>query len=334
MDAACIGAGKRVGSRKMIVSDAVGMGRMSVKFVRLVGIVLAVIFCGNNGNAEELAGTLKKIKETGVINIGYRDSSIPFSYLDDSQKPIGFAIDICLKVVEAVKKELKLDKLSVEFNPVTSSGRIPLLANGTIDLECGSTTNNPDRLKQVAFTNTHFLSATRFAAKKAANINTIDDLKGKSVTAVAGSVNLTQLAKVNTERNLGINVMPAKDQAEAFLLLETDRAQAYALDDVQLAVAIARSKEPQLYMISEEAFSKPEPYGIMLRREDPQFKALADRATAELYASPEIEVLYKKWLQSPTPPNGLNYNVPMSAALRNTFRKPSSSFDPDVYAKN
>ncbi|MGY4332162.1 ABC-type amino acid transport substrate-binding protein [Bradyrhizobium sp. LB7.2] len=145
---------------------------------------------------------------------------------------------------------------------------------------------------------------------------------------------MTQLAKVNTERNLGINVMPAKDQAEAFLLLETDRAQAYALDDVQLAVAIARSKEPQLFMISEETFSKPEPYGIMLRREDAPFKALADRATAELYASPEIEVLYKKWLQSPTPPSGLNYNVPMSPALRSSFKKPSSSFDPDVYAVN
>ena len=128
--------------------------------------------------------------------------------------------------------------------------------------------------------------------------------------------------------------MPAKDQAEAFLLLETDRAQAYALDDVQLAVAIARSKEPQAYMISEEAFSKPEPYGIMLRREDAPFKALVDRATAELYASPEIEALYKKWLQSPTPPNGLNYNVPMSSALRNAFKKPSSSADPDVYAVN
>lgn len=174
------------------------------------------------------------------------------------------------------------------------------------------------------------LSTTR-AAKKAAKINTIDDLKGKAVTAVAGSVNLNQLAKINTERNLGIKIMPAVDQAEAFLLLETDRAQAYALDDVQLAVAIARSKEPALFMISEETFSKAEPFGIMLRREDVPFKALADRATAELYASPEIGVLYRKWLESPTPPNGINYNVPMSPALRNAFKTPSSSADPDVY---
>ena len=256
---------------------------------------------------------------------------MPFSYLDGNQKPVGFAMDICLKIVDAVKKQLGMPDIAVDYVAVTSSNRIPLMVNGTLDLHCSATTNNADRQKQVAFTNTHFLSATRFAAKKAAKINTIDDLKGKAVTAVAGSVNLNQLAKVNTERNLGIRIMPAVDQAEAFLLLETDRAQAYALDDVQLAVAIARSKEPALFMISEETFAKAEPFGIMLRREDAPFKALADRATAELYASPEIEVLYRKWLESPTPPNGINYNVPISAALRNAFKNPSSSADPDVY---
>ncbi len=297
-------------------------------------LAFALLASTSLANAQDLGGTLQKVKETKKITLGYQEASVPFSYLDAEQKPIGFAMDICLKIVDAVKKQLNMPDIAVTFLPVTSSNRIPLMVNGTLDLHCSATTNNADRQKQVSFTNTHFLSATRFAAKKAAKINTIDDLKGKSVTAVAGSVNLTQLAKVNTERNLGINVMPAKDQAEAFLLLETDRAQAYALDDVQLAVAIARSKEPALYMLSEETFSKPEPYGIMLRREDAPFKALADRATAELYATPEIEVLYKKWLQSPTPPNGLNYNVPMSAELRNAFKKPSSSADPDVYTAN
>ncbi|KRP92088.1 MULTISPECIES: amino acid ABC transporter substrate-binding protein [Bradyrhizobium] len=302
--------------------------------MRLPVLFLALTSLAGAASAEDLAGTLQKIKETKKITLGYQEASVPFSYLDGNQKPVGFAMDICLRIVEAVKKQLGISDISVETVAVTSSNRIPLMVNGTLDLHCSATTNNADRQKQVAFTNTHFLSATRFAARKAASIKTIDDLKGKAVTAVAGSVNLTQLAKVNTERNLGINIMPAKDQAEAFLLLETDRAQAYALDDVQLAVAIARSKEPQAYMISEEAFSKPEPYGIMLRREDAPFKALADRATAELYATPEIEALYKKWLQSPTPPNGLNYNVPMSSALRNAFKKPSSSADPDVYVVN
>src|SRR5450755_1624052 len=148
-----------------------------MKRLRMIGLALAASFWAGTANAEELAGTLKKIKETGAITIGYRDSSIPFSYLDDNQKPIGFAIDICSRIVDAVKKELKLDKLTVEFNPVTSSTRIPLLANGTIDLECGSTTNNADRLKQVSFTNTHFLTATRFVSKKSSKINSIDDLK-------------------------------------------------------------------------------------------------------------------------------------------------------------
>ncbi|KWV57330.1 ABC transporter [Bradyrhizobium macuxiense] len=300
--------------------------------MRLPAVLLAVTFVACPAAADELSGTLQKVKETKKITLGYQEASVPFSYLDDHQRPIGFALDICLKIVDAVKKQLGTPDIAVDYLPVTSSNRIPLMVNGTIDLHCSATTNSADRQKQVTFTNTHFLSATRFAAKKSSNINTIDDLKGKAVTAVAGSVNLAQLAKINADRKLGIKILPAQDQAEAFLLLETDRAHAYALDDVQLAVAIARSKEPAAYMISTEIFSKPEPYGIMLRREDAPFKALADRTTAELYGSPEIEVMYKKWLESPTPPNGINYNVPMSPALRNAFKNPSSSYDPDVYA--
>src|SRR5579864_1701216 len=179
-----------------------------MKSLRLVSLALAVLACATQADAEEFTGTLRKIKETGVINIGYRDSSIPFSYLDDNQKPIGFAIDICLKIVEAVKKELKLDKLTTEFNPVTSSTRIPLLANGTIDLECGSTTNNPERLRQVAFTNTHFLTATRFISKKSSKLGGIEDLKGKSVASTSGTTNIKQLTEANAARNLGINIIP------------------------------------------------------------------------------------------------------------------------------
>lgn len=299
--------------------------------MRLPAILFALSLAASPAAAEELSGTLQKIKETKKVTLGYQEASVPFSYLDDNARPIGFALDICLKIVDAVKQQLGTPDIAVDYIPVTSSNRIPLMVNGTIDLHCSATTNSADRQKQVTFTNTHFLSATRFAAKKSSDINTIDDLKGKSVTAVAGSVNLAQLIKVNNERKLGVNILPAKDQAEAFLMLETDRAQAYALDDVQLAVAIARSKAPALYMISDEAFSKAEPFGIMLRREDAPFKALADRATAELYRSPEIEVMYRRWLEAPTPPNGINYHVPMSPALRNAFKNPSSSFDPDVY---
>ena len=233
---------------------------------RMIGLAVAAAICAAQANAEELTGTLKKIKETGAITIGYRDSSIPFSYLDDNQKPIGFAMDICYKIVDAVKKELQLDKLAVAFNPVTSSTRIPLLANGTIDLECGSTTNNPDRLKQVAFANTHFLTATRFVSKKASKISSIEDLKGKSVASTSGTTNIKQLTEASAARNLGIHIIAAKDHAEAFLMFETDRAVAFVMDDILLVSFVTGSKDPDAYVISTEAFSRPEPCGIMRAR--------------------------------------------------------------------
>jgi glutamate/aspartate transport system substrate-binding protein len=298
---------------------------------RMIGLALAAALCAGQANAEDLTGTLKKVKETGTITIGYRDSSIPFSYLDDNQKPIGFAIDICVKIVEAVKKDLKLDKLAVEFNPVTSSTRIPLLANGTIDLECGSTTNNADRLKQVSFTNTHFLTATRFVSKKSSNLGSIEDLKGKSVASTSGTTNIKQLTETNAARNLGINIIPAKEHAESFLMVETDRAVAAVLDDILLASFVAGSKDPGAYVISKDAFSKPEPYGIMMRKDDPDFKKVVDAATAALYQSPEGLKLYDKWFMQKIPPKGLNLNAPISAELKQEFAKPSDSPDPDSY---
>jgi glutamate/aspartate transport system substrate-binding protein len=304
---------------------------MRIRGLRLLAFAFAAMMSASPGQADELTGTLKKIKDTGVVNIGYRDSSIPFSYLDDNQKPIGFAIDICLKIVEAVKKELKLDKLAVEFNPVTSSGRIPLLANGTIDLECGSTTNNPDRLKQVAFTNTHFLTATRFISKKSSHLNSIEDLKGKTVASTSGTTNIRQLTETNAARNLGINIVPAKEHAESFLMVETDRAVAAVLDDVLLASFAAGSKDPDAYVISTDAFSRPEPYGIMLRKDDPAFKKVADDATAALYQSEEGQKLYAKWFLESIPPKGLNLNVPMGAELKKAFARPTDSPDPDFY---
>src|SRR4249919_1017319 len=178
-----------------------------MRHLRMIGLAFAAAFCAAQANAEELTGTLKNIKETGAITLGFRDSSIPFSYLDDNQKPIGFAMDICYKIVDAVKKELKLDKLEVKLNPVTSSTRIPLLANGTIDLECGSTTNNAERQKQISFTNTHFLTASRYVSKKANKINSIDDLKGKSVVSTAGTTNIKQLTEANQKQNLNMNIV-------------------------------------------------------------------------------------------------------------------------------
>jgi glutamate/aspartate transport system substrate-binding protein len=302
-----------------------------MKRLHMLGLALAAVVLSGEAVAEELTGTLKKVKETGVLTIGYRDSSIPFSYLDDNQKPIGFAIDICLRIADAVKKELKLDKFTVEFNPVTSSTRIPLLANGTIDLECGSTTNNAERLKQVWFTNTHFLTATRFVSKKASNINSIDDLKGKTVVSTAGTTNIKQLTEANAARNLNITIVPAKEHAESFLMVETDRAVAVVLDDILLASFVAGSKDPAAYVMSKDAFSKPEPYGIMLRKDDPAFKKVADDATAALYTSGEGLKLYDKWFMQRIPPKGLNLNAPISPELKAEFAKPSDSPEPDSY---
>jgi glutamate/aspartate transport system substrate-binding protein len=302
-----------------------------MKHLRLLGLVLAAGLGVSQAGAEELTGTLKNIKDTGAITLGFRDSSIPFSYLDDNQKPVGFAMDICYKVVDAIKSELKLDKLEVKLNPVTSSTRIPLLANGTIDLECGSTTNNAERQKQVSFTNTHYLTASRFVSKKANKLDMIDDLKGKSVVSTAGTTNIKQLTEANAARNLGITIIPAKDHAEAFLMVETDRAAAFVMDDILLASLVAGSKDPSAYAISKDAFSKPEPYAIMLRKDDPAFKKVVDGATAKLYTSGEGLKLYDKWFTQKIPPKGLNLNTPIGPELKAEFAKPSDSPDPDSY---
>jgi glutamate/aspartate transport system substrate-binding protein len=230
-----------------------------------------------------------------------------------------------------VKKELKLDKLEVKLNPVTSATRIPLMANGTVDLECGSTTNNAERQKQVWFTNTHFLTASRFVSKKANNIKSIDDLKGKSVVSTSGTTNIKQLNEANAARNLGINIIPAKDHAEAFLMVESDRAVAFVMDDILLASFIASSKDPEAYIISTDAFSKPEPYGIMVRRDDAPFKKVVDAATAALYQSGEGAKIYNKWFMEKIPPKGLNLKVPLGPELKAEFAKPSDSPDPDSY---
>src|ERR1700751_5867438 len=298
-----------------------------MKSFNILGLAVVAAFCAGTAHAEDLTGTLKSVKETGSFTIGYRETSMPFSYLDDNQKPVGYAMDICYKIVEAVKKELKLDKLEVRLTPVTSSTRIPLLANGTIDLECGSTTNNTDHQKQIAYTNTHFLTASRFVSKKSSKINSIADLKGKAVVSTSGTTNIKQLTEANAARNLGINIIPAKDHAEAFLMVETDRAGAFGMDDILLASLVAGSKEPAAYAISSDAFSKPEPYGIMLRKDDTAFKKVVDAATAALYTSGEGQKLYDKWFMQKIPPKGLNLNTPIGPELKAEFAKPSDSPD-------
>jgi glutamate/aspartate transport system substrate-binding protein len=317
--------GRRVGK------DVAGHDPFGEPNMRLVPLMLAASLLAAPAMAAELTGTLQKIKETGTITLGVRESSVPFSYLDDHQKAVGYAVDICGKIVDAVKQELKLPDLKVQIVPVLSSNRIPLMANGTIDLECGSTTNNAERQKQVAFTNTHFLTASRFVSKKAAHLESIDALRGKTVVSTSGTTNIVQLNQVNAARKLDIAVVNAKDHAEAFLMVETGRAVAFVMDDIILSSLVASSKDPSAYVVSTDAFSAAEPYGIMLRRDDSPFKAVVDKATADLYRSPEGKAIYAKWFQAPIPPKGLNLNVPMSAGMKHAYAHPSDNPDPASY---
>ncbi len=280
--------------------------------------------------AQELTGTLKKIKDSGAITLGHRDTSIPFSYYDDKQQVVGYAMDLCMRIVDAVKAELKMPKIDVKLNPVTSATRIPLMANGTIDLECGSTTNNLERQKQVAFTITHFVTANRYVAKKASNINKLEDLKGKTVVSTSGTTNIKWATEENAKRNLGMNIVAGKDHAESFLMVDTGRAVAFFMDDILLYSLVANSKNPGEWAIGAEAYTV-EPYGIMLRRDDPAFKKVVDNAMTQIMKSGEINAIYEKWFLKPIPPRGVNLNVPMSAQFKRVIANPTDSGDPAAY---
>ena len=275
-------------------------------------------------------GTLKKIKDSGTITVGHRDASVPFSYYDDKQQPIGYAMDLCMKIVDAVKAELKLPRLEVKYQLVTSANRIPLMANGTIDLECGSTTNNIERQQQVWFTMTHFVTANRWIAKKSANIKALADLKGKTIVSTAGTTNIKQITEINAAQNLGMNIISANGHPEAFQMVETGRAVAFVMDDILLASLAASSRAPKDYAISAVGLSV-EPYGIMVRKDDKAFKAVADRAMTEVYKSGQINAIYSKWFEKPIPPKGINLALPMGAPFKKVVAKPTDSGDPKAY---
>src|SRR6476619_3219055 len=256
--------------------------------------LLAAAALGLSAAATAQEGTLKKIKDSGAITIGHRDSSDPFSYYDDKQQPIGYAVDLCLKIVDAVKKEVGNPNLKVNYQLVTSANRIPLMANGTIDLECGSTTNNLARQEQVGFTITHFVTANRWIAKKSAKIGKLADLKGKTIVSTAGTTNIKQITEINAAQNLGMNIISANGHPEAFQMVETGRAVAFVMDDILLAGLAAQSRSPGDYEISPVALSV-EPYGIMLRKDDPAFQKIVDASTANTYKSGAINAIYDKW---------------------------------------
>ena len=295
----------------------------------LSGLAISML-CANPTPAQDLSGALKKIKETGAITLGHRESSVPFSYYDDKQQVVGYAMELCHRIVDAVKSELKLAKLEVNLNPVTSATRIPLIANGTVDLECGSTTNNVEREKQVSFTITHFVTANRFVSKKAGNLKTVEDLRGKTIVSTSGTTNIKQITEINGQKGLNLNILAAKDHAEAFLMVETGRAAAFVMDDILLYSLVAGSKAPGDYVISADALSV-EPYGIMLPRGDASFKKVVDEEMISTYRSGAINAIYDKWFLKPIPPKAINLNVPMSASFKKVIASPTDSGDPAVY---
>lgn len=261
--------------------------------------------------------TLKKIADSGKMVVAYRESSVPFSYLDGT-KPIGFSEELTAHVVKAVQD--KLGKIvTVEHQAVTSANRIPLLQNGTIDLECGSTTNNSLRGKDVAFAINHFYTGTRLLVKKSSNIKNFADLKGKTVASTTGTTNVVVLRKYNQENKLDMNVVMGKDHSDSFLLVEQDRAVAFGMDDILLFGLVANAKNPADFAVVGDSL-QVEPYACMLRKDDPAFKQLVDNTFKDLMTSGAFEKMYNKWFMSPIPPKGMNLNLPMAKELRDNLK--------------
>ncbi|XXF08723.1 glutamate/aspartate ABC transporter substrate-binding protein [Pseudomonas sp. D2-3] len=290
---------------------------------RVLAVAVAATLMSSPVFAAELTGTLKKIKDSGTITLGHRDSSIPFSYYGDTSKqPVGYSHDLQLKVVEELKKELELPDLKVRYNLVTSQTRIPLVQNGTVDLECGSTTNNVERQRQVDFSVGIFEVGTRLLTKKSSGVNDFEDLKGKNVVTTAGTTSERLLKAMNAEKKMGMNVISAKDHGESFLMLESNRAVAFMMDDALLAGEMAKAKQPDDWHVvgTPQSF---EIYGCMVRKGDEGFKKVVDKAIADTFASGEINDLYNKWFQQPVPPKGLNLNFPMSEELKKLIANPT-----------
>lgn len=286
-----------------------------------LGLALASVFVLSQ---PALADTLAKVKSSGSITMGIRESSYPLSYLDDKQQPIGYHIDICNRIVDAVKTKLDLKTLKVAHQAVTSQNRIPLVTNGTVDLECGSTTNNAARQNQVSFAPTTFVTNVRMAVKKASGITSLSQLGGKPVATTTGTTSVQLMRAHEKGKNIDFKEVYGKDHADAFLMLETDRAVAFVMDDNLLAGLIVTSKNPADYAIVGETLNI-EPIAIMIRKNDPQFQGLVNTVIRDLAKTGELDKLYAKWFMSPIPPKGANMNFPMSEKLKELIKNPSDA---------
>ncbi|KQV97513.1 transporter substrate-binding domain-containing protein [Rhizobacter sp. Root1221] len=284
---------------------------------KLIPLILTAVA---GGVQAQQPSTIDKVKASGTITVGYRESSIPFSYLGgEGGKPTGFGWDICGKIVEQVRKATGRADLQVATQALTPQNRIPLIQNGTVDLECGSTTNNVERAKQVAFAVNYFYTGTRFLVKAASPVKGYADLKGKKVVSTTGTTNFMVLRKLNHEQSIGFDLVASKDHAESALLVQQGRADAFGMDDILLYGLRASSEKPADWSVVGDPI-QVEPYSIMLRKDDPAFKKLVDDTVTGLMKSGEFEVLYKKWFMSPIPPRGINLNAPMSKELRDNIK--------------
>jgi len=266
--------------------------------------------------------TLSKIRETQIITIAHREASMPFSYLDDNKKPVGYAVDLCLKFAEAVRRELKLARLDVRYLPVTPSTRIAAIAEGKADLECGSTTNNAERRKQVSFTIPHFVAAARMVVRADSGIRNWSDLRDKRVVTTKGTTAVKLLNDRDKVRSLGLKLIEGRDHAESFSMVEKGEAEAFPMDDVLLFGLRANAQNPNGFVVVGDALSA-EPYAVMMRKDDIPFKTLIDREMGRIIHEGEIYKLYDKWFRSPIPPKGINMNMPMGHLLRDVLRFPT-----------
>ena len=284
----------------------------------LFHMIAALLATGLSTAAD--AQTLKKIDDSNKITVSYREASVPFSYLIGSSKSVGFSVELTEAIVDDVRKKLKKPNLEVATMPVTSQNRIPLLVNGTYDIECGSTTNNSTRAKDVTFATNHFYTGTRLLTKKTSGVKNYADLTGKTVSSTTGTTNAQVIRKYSADKKLDMQIVLGKDHDDSLLLVENDRALAFAMDDILLFGLKANSKNPDALDVVGDSL-QVEPYACMLRKDDPEFKKLVDGTLNRLMKSGEFARLYTKWFMSPIPPKGVNLNLAMSEQLKANLKE-------------